>query len=365
MTQFRPINSDHDILLNNQYLSELQIPYIYERFFGLVPTEMDLGEYGIEVMDFVEKSAEYLFGKISNKDDDFEVPSDWSSLPFHDNKLKTLYYIFKKDRILIKISLDKKDVNISICGENVKNLEKWAESIEKLKKKKNNTEIGILCSDSGGRPYVRKIGIDKVELDVELNYGKEFLPIHNKLLEKVKNKTQGIIIAHGGSGNGKTTYIKYLSQKLDRLFIFIPTNQLEILTSPSILTVLLEHPKSILILEDAEKALVSREENENASLVSTVLNIADGILGSMLQVLLIVTFNTEKRNLDSSIYRKGRLLIEWEFKKLSVENSIKLAKHLGKNEVLIKQEMSLADIYNLDDNNFHKEKVTEKIGFNQ
>jgi SpoVK/Ycf46/Vps4 family AAA+-type ATPase len=184
-------------------------------------------------------------------------------------------------------------------------------------------------------------------------------------LEKIKNKNQGIIIAYGGSGNGKTSYIKYLSQQLDKLFIFIPTNQLDILTSPSILTVLLEHPKSILILEDAEKALISRDENENASLVSTILNIADGILGSMLQTLLIVTFNTEKRNIDPAIYRKGRLLIEWEFEKLSVENSLKLAKHLGKDENLIKEEMSLADIYNLDEKTFHKEKTNKRIGFSK
>ena len=40
---------------------------------------------------------------------------------------------------------------------------------------------------------------------------------------------------------------------------------------------LLENKNSILILEDAEKAILNRNENNESSLVSSLLNISDGI----------------------------------------------------------------------------------------
>jgi SpoVK/Ycf46/Vps4 family AAA+-type ATPase len=136
------------------------------------------------------------------------------------------------------------------------------------------------------------------------------------------------------------------------------------IVSPSLISVLLNNPNAVLILEDAEQAIMSRVENPNgASLVSNILNISDGIMGSILSVSLILTFNTERANIDKALLRKGRLQVEWEFKELGVIESKALAKKLGKDESKITETMKLCDIYNLDEVNFHKEKQEKKIGF--
>jgi len=160
-----------------------------------------------------------------------------------------------------------------------------------------------------------------------------------------------------------TFYIKHLAGLVKRRFIFIPTGMVDSIVHPSLIKVLMDNPNSILVLEDAEKAVISREHDEsNSSLVSAILNLSDGILSSLLNTSLIVTFNTERQKIDSAILRKGRLFAEHKFDKLSIEESKKLAKHLNKN-VNITEPMSLAEIYNDSDDNFHTEEKNRKIGF--
>jgi len=167
----------------------------------------------------------------------------------------------------------------------------------------------------------------------------------------------------GGAGVGKTFYIKHLAGLVKRRFIFIPTGMVDSIVHPSLIKVLMDNPNSILVLEDAEKAVISREHDDsNSSLVSAILNLSDGILSSLLNTSLIVTFNTERQKIDKAILRKGRLFAEHKFDKLSIEESKKLAKHLNKN-VNITEPMSLAEIYNDSEDNFHTEEKNRKIGF--
>lgn len=252
---------------------------------------------------------------------------------------------------------------MEIVCENIKDAYDFVDKLGKYKIELKDTMIGILYQQLDS-VCIKKLKIDKVELDIELNYGKEFVDVHNVIKNKLENNPCGITILRGEVGTGKSSYIKYLAQIIDRLFIFIPVSQISSLVSPSLITTLINNPNSILVIEEAEQAVMSREDNpENGSLVSTILNLGDGLLSSMLKIGIILTFNTHVKNIDKATLRKGRLQAEWEFKNLSIENARRLAKKLGKNPNKIEKEMSLADIYGLDDVNFHKEKEILPIGF--
>jgi hypothetical protein len=148
-----------------------------------------------------------------------------------------------------------------------------------------------------------------------------------------------------------------------RKFIFIPTSGIDALASPQIISVLLDEPNSILVLEDAEKAVVCRDNNNsNKDAVSTLLNVGDGILGSALNLSMIVTFNVHKNDVDEALLRKGRLLYEYKFDALSVGDSQKLIDSLGTKHVAT-EPMVLSDIYNLNDENNASVKDTPRIGF--
>ena len=109
-------------------------------------------------------------------------------------------------------------------------------------------------------------------------------------------------------------------------------------------------------MEDCEKALTSRDKVYNP-VMSTLLNLTDGIIADVLGIKLICTFNTNLNNIDKALLRKGRLSLKYEFKKLNAEKASKL---LGRN---ITNEMSLADIYYDKEENDFSKKIERKIGF--
>jgi len=133
------------------------------------------------------------------------------------------------------------------------------------------------------------------------------------------------------------------------------------LSEPSIIPFLMEHKNSILIIEDAEKVISDREINGSSAGVSNILNITDGILGDCLNIQIVATFNMKKEKIDKALLRKGRLICEHKFTPLSVENSNKLLKHLGKTKTVDKP-TSLADIYHIDEDLARVENKIQ-IGF--
>ena len=61
-----------------------------------------------------------------------------------------------------------------------------------------------------------------------------------------------------------------------------------------------------LVLEDADRCLVTRGEN-NINSIQSLLNLGDGILGSLLDLRIIATTNAKKLEMEAAILRPGRL----------------------------------------------------------
>jgi SpoVK/Ycf46/Vps4 family AAA+-type ATPase len=70
----------------------------------------------------------------------------------------------------------------------------------------------------------------------------------------------------------------------------------------------------------------------------------DGILGDVLKLNVIVTYNCDRQDIDEALLRKGRLKAEYSFQGLNKKQAEKLIKKL---DIDIKPEdnMTLADIY--------------------
>jgi ATP-dependent 26S proteasome regulatory subunit len=136
----------------------------------------------------------------------------------------------------------------------------------------------------------------------------------------------------------------------------------EMLSEPSIIPFLMDHKNSILIIEDAERVISDREGNGSPAGVSNILNLTDGILGDCLNIQVIATFNMKREKIDQALLRKGRLIAEHKFEKLSVNDTNKLLKHLEKNQE-VEEGMVLADIYNIDTEVYKTPTKGNKIGF--
>lgn len=283
---------------------------------------------------------------------------------------ETLFYCDEK-QILIKTKRNKGSKNINMTfyysfsnGDLDSQYDLSRFKKHSIKKKGGN--ISLIKSQGGGYLDLEEYEISTPKTDLKLNYGDEFKKIHETIVKRLNTqKDKGIVLLHGDPGTGKTTYIKYLASLIkDKQIIFVPPMMAETLTDPSIIPFLMEYKNSILIIEDAEKVLGTRENATSISQsTSNLLNLTDGILGDCLNIQIVATFNTKRDNIDDAFMRKGRLIAEHKFVKLSVDQSNNLLKSLGK-DYTTEKEMALSDIYNIDVDIYKTINQKGKIGFN-
>ena len=228
---------------------------------------------------------------------------------------------------------------------------------------KVKSKISLVTTTRSGLGTVEQ-NIKPTNIDIALNYGEGFVKIHEKIVEKLnEDKGKGLVLLHGVPGTGKTNYIRHLCGKLNKEIIFIPPFMADSISSPDFVTFLLEHTNSILVIEDAEKVVLDREgDGSSRQGVSNLLNITDGLLSDCLSIQIIATFNTSRDRIDKALLRKGRLIAEWKFDSLSVEDTNKLLESLGREERTDKP-LTLTDIYNMDEEVNVVQQERRTIGF--
>lgn len=348
-------------------LETIYISLYMEHFGGKVlPSTISIRNNSIGILRFFQELKNYyLISKLKSisdlylQDDDAYISE---SVKNGNEEVTFLYAGSSKQNlpVLVKIIFgsDNSAASFYATSLDVEYLDwLYSEVKEKfcLKFDKKAVSFGIIF-ESNGSLQIKKYPLDdkySANLDIRLNYGSRFEKHHKAIVDKLNETNRGLFIFHGEPGTGKSTYIKHLAKVVGgrKTFIFIPTTFIESLVSPSLIPLLLKHRNSVLVLEDAEKAVISRDRGQgNESLVSTLLNIGDGILGSMLNISIILTYNTSKDKIDEALLRKGRLMYEYKFDALSKEDSKTLFKKLNKTFEVMKP-MTLADIYNFEDNN--------------
>lgn len=223
-----------------------------------------------------------------------------------------------------------------------------------------HAEIGIIGNGCNGL-FIRFFRVNVPNVTIQDYYNDDFLDVHNKMIEKLKNNNfnKGVILFHGKPGTGKTTYIRYISSLIDKRMIFVPQELAFQIASPNFLSLLMDYPNSVLILEDAESIIKDRIGNDNSP-VASILNISDGLLSDCLNLQMICTFNTDLGKIDKALLRKGRIISKYEFKDLDFNKANKLAEKNGFQPKYTKN-VPLAEIFNQDDDDYTSNP--KSIGF--
>ncbi|MEI8203181.1 MAG: AAA family ATPase [Bacteroidota bacterium] len=176
--------------------------------------------------------------------------------------------------------------------------------------------------------------------NLDLHYGYGFETFHNKLIDRFKHETKGLVLFHGEPGTGKTYYIRHLLRHMaqnNKIVLYIPPNMVERLIDPAFFTFLSsqisqfseEHKFCVLLVEDAEPLLASRQNEGRVLGVSNLLNLTDGLLNDLMKLQIICTFNVKIEELDAALLRPGRLIARKEFKAMSMLDANRLAQQLG------------------------------------
>jgi hypothetical protein len=216
-------------------------------------------------------------------------------------------------------------------------------------KAESKIDIGLIVQDRDGYT-VQMFKIPKPEVNIIENYGSEFHATHYpRIVNKLKTLPRGVYIFESQPGCGKTYFIKHLISEIgkNRTFLYLSDAVINSgFDSPALIQTMARYPNCVVIIEDGEKYMTDREKDAN-SLVSGLLNVADGILGDILGFSLIITHNQKNVDIDTALTRKGRIHYQYQFNALSVADAQRKIDAIGKNYKVTKP-MTLAEIYNLE-----------------
>lgn len=184
--------------------------------------------------------------------------------------------------------------------------------------------------------HLSTIGNAGIRLN-KINYTDKVNADYNYIVQDLNSKSPSgrITIFEGDPGTGKSHIIRSLLLDVPgAMFVLVPPDMVSSLSGPQLLPLLLRQKQSsslngpiILLLEDADKCLVSRQA-DNINSIQSLLNLGDGILGSLLDLRIVATTNAKELEIEPAILRPGRLSKRVEVNLLDHQFAIKIYKHL-------------------------------------
>lgn len=271
-----------------------------------------------------------------------------------------IFYFLYED-LIVDFDTNNSIVRFLFRKTEVSKVEKIISGIHRFGKGKFQPEITLIVNATNGISK-KALQITKPKLNIEHNYNDDFKEVHETILKRLSKKNdKGLILLHGKPGTGKTSYIRYLISCVKKSIIFLPPNMAAAITSPDLISILINNPNSVFVIEDAENIVLDRNQDENSP-VSALLNISDGLLSDCLNIQVICSFNTDISKVDNALLRKGRLIAKYEFKELEADKAQALSNKLGFTAIFNSPAL-LTTIYNQEEKDFYPVKRSTVIGF--
>jgi energy-coupling factor transporter ATP-binding protein EcfA2 len=231
----------------------------------------------------------------------------------------------------------------------------------KRREKKSRFSIDLIMKDIDGI-QLKSMDIKRTKLDLDLYYEDDFREVDAVIRARLnKKEDKGIVLLHGLPGAGKTTYLRHMIGAIRKKVLFLSPSAADHIMNPDFMDLLIDNPDCVLVIEDAENIIMDRKVNGTSS-VSNLLNISDGLLADALRIQIICTFNHSLSLVDGALMRKGRLIAQYEFGKLSVAKSQRLSEHLGfKGQVI--RPMTIAEIAHQGEKDQEMSRRVQVVGF--
>jgi ATP-dependent 26S proteasome regulatory subunit len=296
---------------------------------------------------FLTEAADKIFEDFGFRVVSRDFAEDQYILYYHeDTALAYRLYDTYHKRVEVRINSTDK----TLCSKLAKAFEDYID-----KEEKGHGRVLILQSEHGSLSFNSFGKID--EPLVRENYTDEVLEGFDYMTNQIQNKAPSgrIVLLEGEPGTGKSFLIRGLINSAIAKFVFVPSNQVSELTSPvlipSLISLYTDRPKDVpivLVIEDADAMIVRREQG-NVNILSTILNLGDGLMGHLLDVRMILSTNAKSKvDIDPALVRPGRLNTRIMVAPLPLEKAKEIYKRLT-GKVLRKRDKlyTLAEIYGM------------------
>lgn len=172
------------------------------------------------------------------------------------------------------------------------------------------------------------------------------------------DSTASILLLIGPPGTGKTTFIRGLLQYCNvSAMVSYDTNVLE---KDYVFASFIEGDKSILVLEDADMFLKSRQEGN--TMMHKFLNVGDGLVTTRNKKLVFSTNLPSVRDIDPALVRPGRCYDIISFRELTQAEAEALASKVGVTLKDKREKWTISDIF-FEQNINTPKPINRKVGF--
>ena len=292
----------------------------------------------VEGMDF-EKLVEQTAAKINGNVVANQICTDWTTIT-----------IVTADTF-ISINQDT-DIFVEVITFNQGLLKDLREFFKKLVVPPSvSGKVYVLVSGQGG-PRFQSVGSASLPLELD-NYEDNVAEDTRHILKDLEtNLPSGrMVIFDGAPGTGKTYLVRgLLSEIKNAMFVLIPPDMVGELTNPSLVKSIVQNHETlggptVFIIEDADKCLATRGP-DNLHILTNLLNLSDGIIGSLCDIRIICTTNARFEDIEEAVLRPGRLCRRIHIGELTRARAMAIYNRLtGKTIDLKNKEYSLAEVY--------------------
>lgn len=189
------------------------------------------------------------------------------------------------------------------------------------------------------------------------NYSPKVIEAYDHIVEDLNAESPcgRLVVLAGEPGTGKTYLVRsFLGAVPKAAFVLVPPSLIEDLGSPDILPSLTAAKGEmsgpiIFVVEDADACLVPRKDagskTGNMNAISSLLNLGDGILGSVLDIRIIATTNAAEPEMDPAAKRPGRLCRYASVDALPPEQAAHTLYRLTGKKLAFQKQATLAEVY--------------------
>jgi hypothetical protein len=206
------------------YTNEMFSQYFVTQFDKLPSTYKDKNVYDKSILDYFRENG----FKEHSKNDNVKTERR-HLIKSSKSVLCDILFVNEEKEIFIRTSYDSADVGDLIKFTIVYSIQKGEvdtqldfSEIEKFRREKKKSNISLVKKDIAGLD-TEEFYLTIPDIDLELNYGKDFIKIHDLIVERLNNDDdKGIILLHGDPGTGKcvsgSTKIKLRNKKTGEIF---------------------------------------------------------------------------------------------------------------------------------------------------